>query len=81
LYEAGCNEDAYLYSGTAILLTGDCPRLCLLDQDPLFVNAAAGDYHLKPESPALALGFQQLPLEQIGLQEDEVRGAIPVKAE
>ena len=45
------------------------------------MNAAAGDYHLKPESPALALGFQQLPLEQIGLQEDEVRGAIPVKAE
>jgi len=53
----------------------------LLDQDPLFVNAAAGDYHLKPESPALALGFQQIPLEQIGLQNDDVRAAIPVKAE
>ncbi len=53
----------------------------LLDQDPLFVNAAAGDYHLKPESPALALGFQQLPLEEIGLKNDEVRATIPVKAE
>jgi hypothetical protein len=53
----------------------------LLDQDPLFVDAAAGDYHLKPESPALALGFQQIPLEQIGLQNDEARAAIPVRVE
>jgi hypothetical protein len=52
----------------------------LLDQDPLFVNAAAQDYHLKPESPALAMGFQPIPLEEIGLKNDEVRAAIPVLA-
>ncbi len=36
--------------------------------DPLFVDAAAGDYRLKPESPALALGFQPIPIERIGVR-------------
>lgn len=35
--------------------------------DPLFVDPAAGDYRLKPESPALALGFKPIPYERIGL--------------
>jgi hypothetical protein len=34
--------------------------------DPLFVNPAAGDYRLKPESPAYGLGFTAIPFEQIG---------------
>jgi parallel beta-helix repeat protein len=34
--------------------------------DPLFVDAPAGDYRLRPESPAFTLGFQPLPLDQIG---------------
>ena len=34
--------------------------------DPLFVDPAKGDYRLKPESPALKLGFQPIPFERIG---------------
>lgn len=46
--------------------------------DPLFVDAAAGDWRLRPESPALALGFQQIPVERIGPYEDEARASWPV---
>ncbi len=36
--------------------------------DPGFVNAAAGDYLLKPDSGALKLGFKQLPFQEMGLR-------------
>jgi len=36
--------------------------------DPLFVDAANDDYRLQPDSPALALGFVQLPVEKIGIR-------------
>lgn len=36
--------------------------------DPLFVDVANGDFRLKPQSPALALGFQQIEVERIGLR-------------
>jgi parallel beta-helix repeat protein len=36
--------------------------------DPLFVNSAKDDYRLKPDSPALKLGFQPIPFDKIGLQ-------------
>jgi len=36
--------------------------------DPLFVDPGNGDYRLKPDSPALALGFKPIPIEQIGLR-------------
>ncbi len=45
----------------------------LLDVDPLFVgdprspNATILDFRLHPESPALKIGFEPLPLEKIGL--------------
>ena len=39
----------------------------LTDQDPKFVNQSQGDFHLQPDSPAWALGFQKLPLEEMGL--------------
>jgi hypothetical protein len=45
----------------------------LTDTDPLFVDAANKDYHLKPESPALKLGFQPIPFEKIGLYLDALR--------
>jgi parallel beta-helix repeat protein len=34
--------------------------------DPLFVDAVHDDYRLKPESPALKLGFQPINVSQIG---------------
>lgn len=36
--------------------------------DPLFVDPASDDYRLKPESPALGLGFQPIPFDKIGAQ-------------
>jgi len=38
--------------------------------NPLFVDRASHDYRLKPDSPALGLGFQQIDTSQIGLKED-----------
>jgi hypothetical protein len=29
--------------------------------DPLFIDAAAGDFTLMPDSPAFALGFKPIP--------------------
>ncbi len=49
----------------------------LVDQDPLFVDAARGDYRLRPDSPALALGFKPIPLERIGLYADPYRASVP----
>jgi len=40
----------------------------LSDTNPLFVDAARGNYQLKPNSPAFALGFRRLPFEKIGLK-------------
>jgi hypothetical protein len=34
--------------------------------DPLFVDTAAGDYRLRPDSPAHELGFERMPIEKIG---------------
>ena len=34
--------------------------------DPLFVNPEQGDFTLRPESPAFALGFQPIDLSQVG---------------
>lgn len=45
----------------------------LLDKDPLFVDAAAHNFQLRPESPAFRLGFKRLPLEKIGLYRSEDR--------
>ena len=37
--------------------------------DPLFVEPEGGDFRLRPESPALKLGFRPIQVEQIGLEE------------
>lgn len=48
--------------------------------DPLFVDAEAGDYRLRPESPAFALGFEPIPVDRIGCHEDPSRASWPVGA-
>ncbi|MFV1968089.1 MAG: right-handed parallel beta-helix repeat-containing protein [Pirellulaceae bacterium] len=59
----------------------------LVDQDPGFETPdrigegkqpRAVDFALKAESPAWATGFTKLPLEKIGLYEDESRASWPV---
>ena len=49
----------------------------LVDVDPRFVDAARGDYRLREDSPAWAIGFRPIPLDQIGLVADEWRKSIP----
>ncbi len=38
--------------------------------DPLFVDIARGDFSLRPDSPALALGFEPIDIAGVGLRED-----------
>ena len=49
----------------------------LVDVDPKFVDATRGDYRLRPDSPAWALGFQPIPLARIGIVSDAQRRMIP----
>jgi parallel beta-helix repeat protein len=46
--------------------------------DPKFVDPAKDDYRLKPDSPAFALGFKPIPVEQIGPYRDELRASWPI---
>ena len=46
--------------------------------DPMFVDPAKHDYRLRPESPALELGFKQIPFEKIGPYRDELRASWPI---
>lgn len=45
------------------------------EEDPGFVDAANGDYRLRPDAPVYRrlAGFQPLPLQQVGLQYDPLR--------
>jgi hypothetical protein len=38
--------------------------------DPLFVDPESGDYRVKPGSPALELGFENIDLSKVGLLPD-----------
>ncbi|MCC7495079.1 MAG: right-handed parallel beta-helix repeat-containing protein [Fimbriimonadaceae bacterium] len=51
----------------------------LLDQDPRFVNASKLDFRLRPDSPALRLGFQPLPISKMGLYASTERASWPVR--
>ena len=44
--------------------------------DPGFVDAAKLDFRLRPDAPAWQIGFQAIPYDQIGLQDDELRQAL-----
>lgn len=41
--------------------------------DPMFVNAAKGDYTVMPGSPALALGFKNFPMDEFGVRKQSLR--------
>jgi hypothetical protein len=50
----------------------------LVDTDPGFVDRAKGNFALKSDSPALDLGFEPIPIEKIGLYDDEIRQSLAV---
>ncbi len=45
--------------------------------DPLFVDPAGRDFRLKPQSPALKLGFKPIDMDQIGLYGDADWTSLP----
>ncbi|MBC7289395.1 MAG: right-handed parallel beta-helix repeat-containing protein, partial [Armatimonadetes bacterium] len=47
--------------------------------DPQFVDAQNLDFRLRPESPALKLGFKPIPVERIGPYQSELRASWPIK--
>jgi len=47
--------------------------------DPCFVDAEHGDFTLKPDSPALKLGFEPIPLGEIGPYSDPSRTTWPIR--
>ncbi len=49
----------------------------LIGEDPGFVDQARLDFRLKDDSPALKLGFEAIPLGQIGLQTSPLRPNLP----
>jgi hypothetical protein len=53
----------------------------LLDLDPKFVNEKALDFRLQDDSPAFKIGFQKIPIEKIGLYQDDTRATWPVVRE
>ncbi len=56
---------------------GVTERNNLVGVDPGFTDEAFGVLSLRPESPAWALGFQPIPLDEIGLVVDRDRTSIP----
>jgi hypothetical protein len=48
-----------------------------LVDDPRFVDPDNDDFRLREDSPAFRLGFEPIPLEKIGLYEDELRASPP----
>jgi len=45
----------------------------LMERDPGLVVAEKGDFRLSDDSPALKLGFKQIPFDKIGFYQDEYR--------
>ncbi len=53
----------------------------LIDKDPRFVASEPEDFRLSDESPAWQLGFQLIPIQEIGLVTDEYRTELPEATE
>jgi hypothetical protein len=41
--------------------------------NPLFINAAAGDFSVKPESGLYKIGWKNFPMNEFGVQKDELK--------
>jgi hypothetical protein len=70
------------------ITTGNAAYLDLIQNgvfptdDPGFVDAAKGDFRLKPDAPVFAaVGFEPIPLDEIGLYQDDYRASWPVPIE
>ncbi|OGV62638.1 MAG: hypothetical protein A3K19_08635 [Lentisphaerae bacterium RIFOXYB12_FULL_65_16] len=51
----------------------------LIDEDPRFVGKPPADFRLKDDSPAMKLGFRQIPFREIGLYASPDRASWPVR--
>ncbi|MBN1492259.1 MAG: right-handed parallel beta-helix repeat-containing protein, partial [Phycisphaerae bacterium] len=49
----------------------------VVDIDPHFVDVDHQDFRLRPDSPALKMGFKPIPVDKIGLYVDEFRRQLP----
>lgn len=47
--------------------------------DPGFIAPGKGDFRLRPDAPALRIGFQPIPVAKIGLYDDAYRRSLPVR--
>ncbi|MCL4203215.1 MAG: DUF1565 domain-containing protein [Pirellulaceae bacterium] len=47
--------------------------------DPLLVDAERGDFTLRPDSPALKLGFEPIPFREIGPYQHDARASWPIR--
>lgn len=50
----------------------------MTEGDPCFIDAAARDFRLRPESPAWKLGFERIPVESIGPYASDERASWPI---
>lgn len=50
---------------------GDGVDLHSVAADPLFVDPANGDFRLKPDSPALKMGFVPFDMSKVGLTNND----------
>jgi hypothetical protein len=67
-----CKKDNRLAEKTLISLqTEDGADLNSLATDPLFVDPENGDFRLKPDSPALKMGFVQFDISKVGLRSEQ----------
>jgi hypothetical protein len=61
--------------------TGDPGNIDYGQRDPGFVDAAKGDWRLKPDAaPYGDIGFRPIPMEEIGLYQDTNRSGLPANA-
>jgi parallel beta-helix repeat protein len=49
-----------------------------IEADPKFVDPTRDDYRLRPDSPALKMGFEPIAVEKIGPYPDDLRASWPI---